>query len=180
MKKHLFFHLFLSFFLGLFSHMVFAWDHSIEFGYGYSRDPNAIQYHNSGFLLSGDLYALRRTTTTFWSITGALGQWHTTGPGNQNITTAAVSLALRLYPFIIAQQYPTYGFASFGPAFLSNQKYGVNKQASHLSIQTNLGLGAEFNPFDVNLRLVHYSNAGLAKPNDGFNVLFLLSLGYLF
>lgn len=158
----------------------FAWNNSIELGYGISHDPNHTKYNNSGFLLSGDIFSLRRTLRTFWSITGALGQWHSTTPKNNNLTTGAVSLALRLYAFNIGNHYPSYLLASAGPAFLSKQKFGLNTQASHLTIQTNIGLGAEFKKFDLNFRLVHYSNANLGHPNQGFNILYLASIGYLF
>jgi hypothetical protein len=109
-----------------------------------------------------------------------LGQWYSSAPQNKHLTTAAISLALRFYPFTIDDKYPSYLLASAGPAFLSSSQFGINTQASHLAIQTNLGLGMEFNCIDVNLRLEHFSNAGLGKPNEGFNILYLLSIGYLF
>lgn len=175
-----FFQIFLLIILSSFVFSAYAWDHSIELGYGYSHDPNHSRYKNSGFLLSGDIFPLSRGDWTFWSINGALGQWYTTAPHNKNLTTAALSLALRFYPFTIAQKYPAYLLGSVGPAFLSNRKFGLNTQAKNWTLQTFLGLGAEFNCLDVNLRLEHFSNAGLAKPNEGFNILYLLSIGYLF
>ncbi len=158
----------------------FAWNHSIELGYGYSHDPNNVKYNNSGVMLSGDLFPLYRSTISFWSITAALGQWYSTAPHNKNLTTGAISLALRYYPFIIFDKYPSYLLASAGPALLSNKKFSVNTQASNLTIQTNLGIGMEFNCIDANLRLEHFSNANIDKPNEGFNILYLLSIGYLF
>lgn len=159
----------------------YSWTRSIELGYGYSQDPNHTKYHNSGVLLSGDLYPLWCNPWTFFSITGSLGHWYTTAPENKNLTTAAASLALRLYPVPSDETYyPFYFLASFGPAYLSSRQYGENTQGSHWAIQSNLGIGEEFDSFDVNLRLSHFSNAGLAKPNEGFNVLYLLSVGYLF
>ena len=179
MKKSSFYKLACIFILPFITGTTFAWNHSIEIGYGQSHDPNHTRYTNSAFQLSSDLFPLRRTAMTFWSITGTLGQWHTTTPVNQNVTTAAISLALRFYPFILGNSKP-YLLGSAGPAYLSKNKLGLNTQASHGSIQTNLGLGAEFNKFDINLRLAHYSNAGLGHINQGFNVLYLLSVGYLF
>lgn len=157
-----------------------AWNNSIELGYGYSHDPNHTRYNNSGVMLDSDLYSFWLSSWTHWSFKGALGRWHSTAPSNQNLTTAALSIALRLYPFYIKNEYPAYVFGSAGPAYLSSRKFGLNTQGSHLSIQSNLGLGVEFNSIDVNLRFAHYSNAGLSKPNEGFNVLYLLSIGYLF
>jgi hypothetical protein len=167
--------LFLSFNISL----SFAWNHSIDFGYGRSHDPNDTKYTNSGYLLSGDLIALKRTSLTFWSINGAIGQWHSTAPTYKFLTTAALSLALRWYPLEITNNHP-YFLASVGPSFLSSKHFSTNNQAGHLTIQTLLGLGNEYKNFDLNLRLVHYSNANLAKPNEGYNILYLLSVGYLF
>ncbi|MEO8402438.1 MAG: acyloxyacyl hydrolase [Gammaproteobacteria bacterium] len=164
--------------LSLFTINAYAWNHSIELGYGYSHDPNQIKYNNSGILLTSDLLSLSRGRYTFWSITGALGQWHSTAPSHQNLTTGAVSLALRLYP--APHYYPAYLLGSLGPALLSSRKFGVNTQGSNLTLQTNIGLGMEFKSFDANLRLAHYSNAHIFSPNEGFNVLYLLSFGYLF
>jgi hypothetical protein len=158
----------------------FAWDHSIELGYGISHDPNHSQYDNSGYLLTGDLFPLYQAPYTFWSVTGALGKWRTTAPVNKNLQTAALSLALRLYPFTINENYPPYLLGSVGPAYLSSRNFGENEQAKNVTFQFNFGLGVEFNQLDVNLRMVHFSNAYLARPDEGFTILYLLSLGYLF
>lgn len=158
----------------------YAWNHSVELGYGYSHDPNHTKYHNSGVLLSGDLFPIHRSEHLFWSGTGSLGHWNSTAPRHKNLSTAALSLALRIYPFSIYQRYPTYLLASAGPAYLTNRKFGLNRQSSHWSIQSNFGVGAEFHPVDVNLRLQHFSNANLGHPNEGFNIQYLLSIGYLF
>jgi len=157
----------------------FSWDHSIELGYGISHDPNHSSYKNSGFLLTSDVLPLRRTSMTFWTLNAALGQWHTTAPVNKNLTTAALALALRFYPGLEID-YPAYFLASVGPAYLSSKRFGNNKQGSNLAFQINGGLGVEFNNIDVNLRLTHYSNAYLARPNNGYNILYILSIGYLF
>ncbi len=147
-----------------------AWNQSVELGYGFSHDPNNIRYNNSGLLLSGDIYTIAQTQWTHWSITGSLGQWRTTAPTNKNLTTGAASLALRLYPLSSELQYSPYLFASAGPALLSSRIFGVNTQAKNISIQTNGGLGVEYGHYDFNLRLQHYSNASIWKPNEGFEI----------
>jgi hypothetical protein len=177
LRKYRYFMVLLSFCVTTCS---YAWDHSISLGYGYSEDPNHTQYNNSGFLLSADLLGLKRTNHTFWSLNGYIGQWNTTARVNKNLTSAALSLNLRGYLFDIRGVYPVYLIASAGPALISNKKFGLNTQASNATIQTNIGGGAEFKHFDINLRLEHFSNANLAMPNQGFNILYLLSLGYLF
>jgi hypothetical protein len=177
MKKYIYLIVILNFFAIQFS---YAWDNSISFGYGKSHDPNHSTFDNSGFLLSADMLGLKRTKHTFWSINGSLGRWHTTTPINKKLISAALSLKLRAYLFDIESQYPFYLLGSAGPAWISNKRFGLNTQAGNLTIQTNLGLGTEFNNFDINLRLEHFSNANLSRPNEGFNILYLVSIGYLF
>lgn len=166
--------------LMFFTSTLFAWDHSIDFGYGFSHDPNHTKYNNSGFLLSGDFYPIHRSCWTFWSLNAALGQWHTSAPIYRNLTTVALDVALRLYLFDITNNFPTYLLGSVGPVYLSTRQFGMNKQGSNFAFQVIAGLGAEFDHFDINLRATHYSNAYLARPDHGFTILYLLSVGYLF
>lgn len=180
MKKFNFYQALLFLLLNGFTLTSFAWNHSIELGYGYSHDPNHTRYHNSGFLLTSDLLPLRRTPCTFWSITGALGQWHSSAPKNKFLTTGALSLALRYYPFKAITNDPFYLLGTAGPAYLSNRRFGRNTQAKNLTIQFNLGFGVELNKFDINLRVAHFSNAYIARPDQGFTILYLFSVGYLF
>jgi hypothetical protein len=172
----------LSLLLGLIvSTTSFAWERSIEAGYGYSHDPNDTKHYNSGIFLSGDLWPLWFTPYTFWTLNGALGHWYSTAPNNKYVTTVAAALALRYYPWTYHTTYPFYLTASAGPAYLSAKQFGVNKQGSNLAFQTFLGLGTEFyQHYDVNLRFVHYSNAYTSRPNNGYNILYVLSFGYLF
>lgn len=158
----------------------YAWDNSIELGYGKSHDPNHTRYFNSGFLLSSDVFPINHTRYSYLSLNAALGQWYSSAPRHKTLTTVAMALALRFYPFTVVRTYPPYILASAGPAYLSNKTFGENTQGSNFTFQWNGGLGVEFKQIDVNLRMVHYSNAHLTKPDQGFNILYMLSLGYLF
>lgn len=159
----------------------YAWNHSIEIGYGYSHDPNHTPYNNSGVLINGDFLLLGENAWTRWSLFGSVGQWYTDAPLNRRLTTAAISLSLRVYPLMIPTTcYPFYLFLASGPSLLSSRRYGFNTQAQNITFQSAMGLGAEFKHIDLNLRWQHYSNANLSKPNEGFNILYLLSIGYLF
>ncbi|MES2217625.1 MAG: acyloxyacyl hydrolase [Pseudomonadota bacterium] len=180
MKKLNFQKLFLLALLGSFTLNAFAWDHSVEIGYGRSPDKNHRQYYNSGVFLNGDIWSFRKTPYTHWSLNGAIGQWYTTTPVNKNLTTAALSVVLRLYPWTSALKYPPYLLGSVGPAYISSKEFGYNTQAANATFQWTAGLGAEFKNIDLNFRFVHFSNAYIARPDEGFTVLYLLSLGYLF
>jgi hypothetical protein len=164
----------------MFIQPVFAWNHSVSIGVGKSHDPNDIKHYNSGVLLSGDLIPLKRYSWSFWTVNGALGRWYSTAPVNKNLTTLAAALAVRLYPNIGSDNYKFYGLLSAGPAYLSSKQFGVNDQGSNLSGQWLAGIGFEHQQFDINFRYIHFSNAHLASPDQGFNIQYLLSVGYLF
>lgn len=173
--------LLLTVILGLWSLAALAWDYSIEAGYGYSHDPNHTRYNNSGVLINSDFLKLWDSPWIRWSLFGSVGQWYSTAPVNKKLTTAALSITFRLYPFYIPTTcYPVYGFLASGPALLSSRRFGLNEQAQNITFQSDIGFGVELNHVDINLRWHHYSNANLSTPNEGFNILYLLSIGYLF
>lgn len=179
MKTLNFLKLFIFALLSCFTLNAFAWDHSIEIGYGRSPDKNHRQYYNSGVFINSDFWTFRKTPYTHWALNGAVGQWYTTTPVHKNLSTAALSVALRLYPFTTAHKYPPYLLGSVGPAYISSRKYGYNTQAANATFQWTAGLGAEFKNIDLNFRFVHFSNAYIARPDEGFTILYLLSIGYL-
>ena len=94
--------------------------------------------------------------------------------------TAAASLALRLYPLNMYNPFKSYFMGAAGPAYLSSRQFGANTQGKNLTLQWFAGLGVEHKSIDVNFRYMHYSNARLAKPDQGFNIQYLISIRYLF
>jgi Lipid A 3-O-deacylase (PagL) len=59
----------------------------------------------------------------------------------------------------------------------------LNNQAANVAWQSILGAGFEFGRskrLDLNLRFIHYSNGYSMIPNEGFNIFYVASLGYLF
>lgn len=157
-----------------------AWTRSLEVGYGYSHDPNHTRYYNSGLMLSSDIAPLYRNSWAFLTLNGSVGKWMTTTYINKNLVTVAATLAVRLYPFNSQSGYLPYVVGSAGPAYMSSKNFGLNSQGKNMSGQWTGGFGVEYNHFDVNLRLVHFSNAHLSSPDQGFNILYTLSVGYLF
>lgn len=180
MKKSLIHYLLTISLLMIYLPSVHAWNHSIELGYGYSQDPNHSKYHNNGVFLNSDLFTFCQTCWTLLSLNAALGHWYNSAPTHRYITTGALSLGLRVYPFPNATTYPFYFLGSAGPAYISKQQFGLNKQAGNMTLQWTLGFGTEIQCFDINLRLVHFSNAYLDRPDHGFSILYTLSIGYLF
>lgn len=157
-----------------------AWTRSLEVGYGYSHDPNHSKYYNSGFFLNSDLVPVWRNNWSYWTLNGSVGKWTTTTPINKNLVTVAATLAVRLYPFNCKPEWMTYFLGSAGPAYMSSRNYGYNNQGKNMSGQWTIGVGMEHHQYDINLRLVHFSNAHLSSPDQGFNIQYTLSVGYLF
>ncbi len=162
------------------SHSAFSWNHSVEIGAGKSHDPNDTKHYNSGVMLSADVLPLWRTHMTLGTLNGALGRWYSTAPQNKNLITAAVSVAARIYPFDLESACDPYILGSWGPTYLSTRELGNNEQGTNLTFQWIGGLGVEYQHIDVNFKYVHYSSAQLFSPNEGFNIQYMLSVGYLF
>ena len=173
--------------LAVFSyHSVYAWEHEVSAGYGWGEEFDE-DYHNSVFIFGGKFYKFPKIDDTLIAtIDGSIAQLHADTDEYKNIITAAVSLALRAYfadPDV--HKIRPYLTASFGPAYISDKQFGERQQGSNFLLQSILGGGIEFGlknqrSIDVNLYLLHYSNAGLASPNEGFDVPFVLSIGYQF
>jgi hypothetical protein len=164
----------------------YAWNHEISVGYGWGNEVEK-DYKNNAYVLSGKFYKFPKIDNTLIAtIDGTIAKLHADTPENQNVTTASVGLGLRAY-FLNPDSHQTrpYLGISSGPAYLSSAKFGEQDQGGHWALQSTLEGGIEFGlknqrSIDLNLHLVHYCNAGLANPNRGFNVPFVLSVGYQF
>lgn len=169
----------------LFCQTAWAWKHSISLGYGFSHEVG-YDYYNKGLFLNAKLYKFPQLDRTlFVTIDGSLAYWHATTRHDNRVYTAALSGAARAYFVPPKQQrFKPYLLFTFGPAYLSRKHFGETSQGSHLSLQTTLGGGSEINikghDLDFNLRLIHYCNGGAFRPNQGIDILYVFSIGYLF
>lgn len=160
----------------------FSWNHGISLGYGGGSDINHHTDTNSGAFLSGEFTSFKQKDWLNMTLNGSLGQFHSTATSNKDLFAAALSLAFRFYP-VDTQTIHPFLLASVGPAYISSKKFGRNSQAANFAFQTIFGAGFEFGQakrVDLNMRLIHYSNAYLMNPNEGFNIFYVVSLGYLF
>lgn len=164
----------------------YAWKHAISIGYGWGNEVEK-DYRNQAIVLSGKLYKFPKIDDMLIATIDGSASWlHADTPSNRNIFTTSVGLGLRAY-FLNPETHNTrpYLGISSGPAYLSSRRFGEQDQGGHFDLQSTLESGMEFGlknkrSIDVNLHLVHYCNAGLAHPNQGFNVPFVLSVGYQF
>ncbi|MBN2689573.1 MAG: acyloxyacyl hydrolase [Gammaproteobacteria bacterium] len=80
-----------------------------------------------------------------------------------------------------AYKYRPYLEASVGGAWLSRQHFGHRDLGSPFNFQDMLGGGVNFgdrHQYDLAIHYLHYSNAGLAPPNNGIDVKMLLTFAY--
>ncbi len=169
-----------------FSSPIFAWTHGVSIGWGDSKELNQ-PYSTYGLFINTKLYRFKNLDPLLiLTIDPSLGFWRTNTPKNNQLLTLAVSAAFRAY-FFPANQHPVtpYLLATFGPTYLSKKHLGNQEQGAHFAFQSTLGAGAELFPhdnraIDMNLRMIHYCNAGLAYPNKGFDIFYVFSVGYLF
>lgn len=184
-KKKLFLLIFLGFIVDLPAQ---AWQHEISLSYGQSQEIG-YDYTNYGGLIAAKLYKFKDIDKTLViTVDGSLADWNATTDENKHLFVAALGLDGRAY-FAPPKEHQIrpYLTASFAPAYLSTKKFGDREQGANFAFQISMGLGSEFitqkekeQGWDVNLQLFHYCNAGIYSPNQSINILYVLSVGYLF
>lgn len=164
----------------------FAWTHDISLGYGRSKERNC-DYYQQATILDYQVFPFAQIDKTLiFGLGASLVNWHADYKENKSVTNIALSLIFRAY-FIPPNQnakFNPYLTVSYGPAFLFNRKLGERTQGSPFAFQANLGVGTELKvgqkKLDIGLKLLHISNGGIYKPNQGFDVAPVFAIGYLF
>ncbi len=109
--------------------------------------------------------------------------WHTNFfSTSRNYDAVGLAPFLRLSPVSFAEFKP-YFELSVGAVLGSSDHFGKNDLGSNLNFQDTIGIGAILGKqqrFFAAARFFHYSNAGLAPPNTGITIPFLVTVGYLF
>lgn len=162
-----------------------SWNQSLSLGYGGGKE-SGYDYYQQGLMLDYQIFPFTKLDKTLkFGFGGSISNWHANAKENKNMASITASAVLRAYfapPE--AKTIRPYLIGSFGPTYLSSKKLGAREQGSHFSLQTTLGAGSEFklnkHEFDVSLKLAHYCNGSMFKPNQGINIWYILSIGYLF
>jgi hypothetical protein len=157
----------------------------LSIGYAFPAHESDQHYDHSGLYINGAFYHyLLADHMLLFTLNGAMGYWHADTTDNNHLLTLAVLPTFRAY----FSQHTShivrpYLFLGYGPAYLSHRTFGEKTQGTHLAFQGDVGAGIEFGKhykgLDINGRFTHFSNAGLFHPNQGFDFLFILSVGYL-
>lgn len=164
----------------------FAWQHEIAVGYGFGKEVEQ-DYHNNGFVLTGKLYKFCPVDDRLIAtIDGSISHWHSDTSHDNQTTTIALAPAFRAY-FVKPECYKFHPYlgVSFGPTYLTNKQLGERAQGSHFAFQSTIEAGTEMalknnHNLDFNIHMAHYCNAGLARPNQGFDILYIFTIGYQF
>ncbi len=159
-----------------------AWEHEISAGFGGGKEVNQ-DYNNYAIVINAKLYKFPKIDDTLIAtIDASISNLRSDTDEHNSLYTAAIALDLRAW-FLNPERYTVkpYLEVSSGPVYLTEHQLGNNSQGSHFAIQSTLGGGFEFGKnhgFDLNFHFAHYCNAGLADPNQGFDIPLIVSLGY--
>lgn len=106
---------------------------------------------------------------------------HTNAAFNEHVQAVSVFPQLNLYGKGNDSVRPVFFVRALGPTWLSKRNLGDREQGSNFAFQAQIGAGLWFGKdkdWLVSLSYKHFSNAGLASPNEAFDVPVLLTLGY--
>lgn len=99
--------------------------------------------------------------------------------GNDQIYGVAFSPVFVYYMESSYYTLQPYVEAGIGLAYISKTKISGRNMATHFQFEDRIGLGVKTGSYDFNARYMHYSNAGLEKPNNGIDI-FIFTLAYKF
>jgi hypothetical protein len=99
---------------------------------------------------------------------------------NEHVQAVSVFPQLNLYGKATDSMRPMFFVRVLGPTWLSDRRLGDREQGADFAFQAQVGYGVWFGKdkdWLVSLSYKHFSNAGLASPNEAFDVPVLLTLG---
>ncbi len=152
----------------LFLGTVMLWGQSrLSYGIGLGQSKNGIDiyrvamqkpyepmfYQNSYFLLTG-------------YHEGSFNVWQN---DQKNVYALAYSPVFTA-EFVTNSGYTPYIEAGIGFSLISDTFARHKNMSSHFQFEDRLGVGIKTEKTDIYLRYMHYSNAGIKKPNDGLDL----------
>ena len=102
--------------------------------------------------------------------------------GSNSLWVIAAYPALRFWLYQDSDIRP-FAEYSMGLAWLSQEHFGSADLGGRLSFQNSIGIGINAGTrhvFNFMLKYYHYTNFGIAKPNNGFDIPLVFSIGYEF
>jgi len=98
---------------------------------------------------------------------------------DDHVFGVAFSPVFVYYIDVGSDTFQPYVEAGIGVAYISETKIHGRNMASHFQFEDRIGAGIKVGSYDFNARYMHYSNAGIRKPNDGIDI-FMFTVAYKF
>ncbi len=145
---------------------------AVTLSIGKSKDK--INIYRIGVRKDFTPFAKNRAITIggYWE--ASLNYWE---KGSSNNFGIALSPVFALY-FNIGEFHP-YIEAGVGASYFTKTHIANRDISSHWHFEDRVGAGVRYKNFDFSFRYMHYSNAGLVKPNQGIDI-FIGSISYKF
>jgi len=150
------------------------WIDAVSFNYGQSKDN--IDIYRLGF---------RRDFDSRWFESGvghlsgyyelSLNYWN--GRSDENFGVALSPVFA--YYFNVSEDFHPYLEAGIGASLFSRTRMGPRDLSTNFLFEDRIGIGVRAGSWDLALRYMHYSNAGIKQPNDGIDI-FIGSISYRF
>lgn len=164
----------------------FSWQRGISIAYGSGNEIDQ-NYRNRGVIIAGKLFKFPKIDDTLIAtLDVSASEFHATTDHDKLLRTISIGIAPRAY-FAPPECYVVkpYLGTSLGPCYLSAKRFGTREQGAHLAFQITLESGVEIDldkrsSLDLNLRLIHFCNAGIFDPNEAINLFPTFGIGYLF
>jgi hypothetical protein len=104
-----------------------AWSHELSLGYAVPWKESTQHYSYSGVYLNGNLYSrLSADHSLLFTLNTSGGYWFASSEKNNRLTTVALQPTFRAYFSHNSMNYARpYLFIAYGPAYLSNRKFGI-------------------------------------------------------
>ena len=106
---------------------------------------------------------------------GSFNYWH---GKKDNLWGVALSPVF-YYEFNHTGRIRPYIEGGIGGAYISKTRIDNRNMSSNLHFEDRIGIGVRTGDLDFHFRYMHYSNAGLKKPNDGIDI-FIGGVAYKF
>ena len=107
----------------------------------------------------------------YWE--GSLNYWDGRGDENFGIALSPVFA----YYFNASETVKPYVEGGIGISLWSETEMGPRDLSTNFLFEDRIGGGIRINDWDLSFRYMHYSNAGIKKPNDGIDI-FIGSVSY--
>ncbi len=96
----------------------------------------------------------------------------------RDVEDKSVGIALSpVFRYSFYGSIPVYIEAGIGISLFNSTVIGKHNMSSAFLFEDRAGIGVKFEDFDISFDYLHYSNAGIKKPNEGIDI-FKLSLSH--